>query len=254
MFDTAEGHTPIVTLVGSTSQENFKVFWEKAELEDVMDDMDANASKAGMEYSPIFITLVAGTDGHLHAQINVPLQSWNSGLRIDESLAETKNVPRITDWVAGFMETFSANDSVHAIDLRTGALMFGTDKNHVENMVRALSPKKEKSELMNDSMSIGSVDDILNGQMSVEDIKEIEKPNVTLEKAEASFKASELLETITKGIPVEQAELVEEINTRDDKKIQQDILDKFGEQALMDLLKRTKRPLLVTVSKKIKKV
>lgn len=253
MFDTPKDHTPIVTLVGSTDQQNFKVFWEKAGLEDVMDDMDANASKAGMPQSPVFITIVAGKDGHMHAQINIPLQQWSAGLHVDDYIEDTNNVQRITDWIAGFMETFSANGSVHAVDLRDGKTVFGSDTSRVEDMVRALSPKKEKSELMSDSLSIGSVDDILNGQMSMEEIKDVEKPDVTLDKAEAALKASSVIEAAAQKAPPVVVKLVKEVNDKDDKKVQEEILEKFGEKALKDLLARTKRPLLVQLKPKSKK-
>ncbi len=245
VFQTPKDHEPRILLVGATDKANFDLVWSQHQMEDVIESMDENASKQGMSYSPVFIVVNEGKGGHLDTEITLPLQAWSSDMRVDESLLQTQNTQRITDWLAGFMEPFCMNNSISAIDIKTGLLIFGDPKGTVfkmDNVMKSIRPKKDKNELMSDAIDIGSVDDILAGQMSVEEMDRVSGKTEDLKMKEETL---EVIETVSVTSP-DLAKLAEMTA----RATQQDIVDKYGFKALEDILARTGQTLLVKKPKK----
>lgn len=244
LFNTPDNHTAKVILIGATNQQNFEAVWSKHDIEEYTQDMDANASKHKMNYTPVVVVVNEGADGHFDAVIALPTQKWTEGLRMDDSIAESKNIQRAADWLAGFMETFCMNDSITGIEVDTGTMVFGTGKHslfNLENIMKDLGPKRTKDSLMTDAMDIGNVDDILAGQMTPEEIKNHQNP---VEKAvEAAMAPPRLpVEVVPEPAPVDEYEAM--------RATQQSVIDKYGFSALEELLKATKQPLLVRKPKK----
>jgi hypothetical protein len=238
-FKVPANHDPRVILVGATDKSSFELVWGKHDLDEVTADMDENASKQGMSYSPVFVIVLEGKGGHIDAEIVLPLQSWGADLRLPKALRDSKDLQRITDWLAGFMEPFSMNDTVSGVDVQTGMLLFGDASMtafNMDNVMKSIRPKRDKSELMNDAINIGTVEEILAGQMTVKEVEKItrkpERGAVSIEE-EPDVKEPDLLKMAEDAA----------------RKTQQDILDKYGFKALEELLEKTGKPLLVTKPK-----
>lgn len=255
-FQTPKGHTAKVIIVGATDKEHFKPFWEKEGLEDEMEDMDENASKLGMSYAPIFVVLnQSDKDKHIDAELIVPLQNFHAGLRIEKTILESKDIQRISDWSAGFLEIFCMNNSISALDILTGALLVGDSDGtqfKMDNVMRSIRGKKEKSELLGDAMDIGSVDEILGQQMSDKELKALSKKTpetkekkVSLDRAENMIDIANNVKAITLSASTKKQ--------ADDvlKSVQETIMKKYGFKALEELLAKTGQPLLVKKPKKV---
>lgn len=233
MFEIPEGHTPVVLIGGGTEESKFSRCFEESTGDKATNDMDANTSRAGMPLHPVLVLIVKGKNGHLHALMNLPLQKWDSPLVIEDSIEESRDVRRVTDWVAGFMHTFCANDTISAIDLITNAVLIGKESTALEVMVRGTRPTKDMR-----LESIGSVDDILNGQLGKEEIEAMtNKPEegaiASLERLLVEDKTPELVQ-----VPI--------INKDEEMRAQQqEIVDKYGWQALVDITKRMKTKILI---------
>ena len=250
LFKVHEGHQARVLIAGATDKEHFENVFVDHGLENVTASMNENASKLGISYSPVFIMLETGKNGHIHANIALPLQSWVEGLDIDESLGN--DLQRVTDWSAGFMGSFSMDSSVSAIAIDTGKVVFGDPDNNmfnIENIMKDIRPKKDKAELMADSMDIGSVEDILGGQLTAEEIetKTMPEKKKDMELAEAILDQGNEIKRFV-GVMPPVAEQVD----KQMQSIQQDISDKYGFSALQELLKKTGQPLLIEKPKRKK--
>lgn len=229
MFDVPDGHTPKVLLAGGTEQDKFTRVWQEIP-EDKLKDMDTNSSRLHLPVHPVFVLIYIGEDAHVHASISLPLQDLQEELHIEESILETKDLKRITDWVAGFMEAFCMNDTVTAIDLVTEQPIIG-GKNpafSMQGLMKDIRPPKDMR-----LESIGDVDDILNGQLNAKEIEEIRHPS-----PEGLLKKAKAVEM--KSIPV-----VEEDPNILLKKQQQEVVDKYGWKALEEMTKKMKQPILI---------
>lgn len=235
MFKEKEKHTAKVLIIGGTDQTNFEAVWSKHDIEEYTSDMDANASKNRMVVSPVAVLLEEGEGGYIDARITLPLQGWVSDLRIEPSIEESKDLQRITDWVAGFMEVFCMNSTITGLDISTGAYVFSDEKHSVLKLDDILKrPKKDKGDLMMDDQGIGSVEDILSGQLTQKEIDTFVQG-----KPEASVEAVE--------VPVAQEEAGSTHTAM--RATQEEIVAKYGYQALKDLVARTGQPLLIKKSK-----
>lgn len=217
MFQIPEGHTPKVIIGGGTNAKNFTGVWKDIAPDEASKDMDENSSKMKLPLSPVLVLLIQGEDGHIDTHISLPLQKWQALMKVEKSVDDTNDMKRITDWCAGFMHGFCASGTIAAYDLATNQVILG-EKNGVfdiESVANEVAPKKEARFLE----SIGSADDILKGLF---------KPEKKLMVKDESPKAVE--------VPIKNL---------DAKKQQQDIKDKYGIDALKDMLKRTKKPLLL---------
>lgn len=240
MFEIPENHVPYVLLAGGTNQKHFKRLWEPMVDEKVYKDMDNNSSRLGLPFHPVLVLIIGGTDGHLHSLVSLPLQKWQDGLRVEETVESSKNIQRVTDWVAGFMETFCMNNSISAVQLDTGKVTLGNPDDaafSVEGILKDIRPKKDVRGL-GMSGSIGSVDEILD-QMSK---PQIEKFTKKPKKTEA-----EKIDIVEKMIrlPVKDINDAAEAKKAKTKKEQQEIVDKYGFKALKDMTKRLKVPIVV---------
>lgn len=221
MFELPAGHTPKVIIGGGTNSKNFVGVWENVAPPEASKDMDENASKIKLPLSPAIVLLVQGEDGHIDTHICLPLQKWQAGMRVEKTVDDTNDIKRITDWCAGFMHSFCASGTIVAYDLATNQVILG-EKNGVfdiEAVANEVAPKKEARTLE----SIGSVDDILKGLLT-------RKPEKKLTVKDESPKAVE--------VPIKNLDT-------DAKKQQQDIKDKYGIDALKDILGRSGKPLLL---------
>lgn len=237
MFEVPEGHTPKVLLGGGTNHKHFVKVWDSMVEEKVYKDMDNNASRLGLSLSPALVLIVQGDDGHVHALISLPLQKWQGNMRIHESIEESKDLRRTMDWCAGFMEVFCMNDTVTAVDLATDKVIFGDSSDiafSIEGMVKDVRPKKDVRGTS--GLDIGSVDDIL-GQLS--------RPQIEKFQTKKSTKSAvkETKEKYTR-LPVKEEDS-EESKLEKTRKEQQKIVDKYGFQALKEMMDRMKLPILI---------
>lgn len=246
-FKVAPNHEPRVILVGATDKENFGLVWSRHGLDDETADMDENASKQGMSSSPVFVVISQGTDGHVDAEISLPLQMWSAPLRMEGNLRDSKDLQRITDWLAGFMEPFCMNNSVSALNVQDGKMMFGGDDTifNMDEVMKNIRPKREKSELMSDALDIGSVEDILAGQMTVEQIERVGRD--ARDAKEPLSQHSRLGPSLEEEADEENRRQQDVVKEEQEKSriTQQEIVDKYGFKALEELLERTGKELLV---------
>ena len=82
------------------------------------------------------ILLYQGSGDHTHAQISIPTQSWEAEISIPDHLLKDNVPQRLTDWVAGFMEPFCSDNSISAVNVETGAFLFGEKDTSVFNVER----------------------------------------------------------------------------------------------------------------------
>lgn len=234
MFEIPEGHTPKVLLGGGTDHKNFKKVWDSMVEEKVYKDMDNNSSRLGLPMHPVLILIVQGEDGHTHAFISLPLQKWQAPIRIQDTIEESKDLRRTTDWCAGFMEVFCMNDTVSAVDLVTNVVVFGDKEGTfgIEGIVKAVRPKKDVRGT--GGLDIGSADDIL-GQLSKPQIEKFQKKT----KKEPKIV---LKEKLTRVPVKDESEAAKVEKTR---KEQQDIVDKFGYDSLKEMSKRMKFAIVI---------
>lgn len=205
-FDIPKGHTPKVILAGATTQKIFEPVWKGRVPDDRIEDMDEHASKKGYPYSPV-LALVYQGENHSHIQMSVPLENWAGEVKVDEAMLKTNDVRRISDWMTGFMNSFCADDSISSIDLTTGLpILEGTNSAVNVSSIEQIVKKPEDVRLE----PIGDVDAILNA------------PKTEEEEAQ------------------KETERVEKI-----RKQQQEVVDKFGWEALEDLTKRTKQTIII---------
>lgn len=220
LFDIPEGHTAKVIIGGGTNFENFNATWHALIPEKILKDMNENATRANLPFSPVLILLAEGADGHIDASISLPLQKWAEGLAVEPSIYGTNDLRRITDWCAGFLHSFCATGSVNSRNLVTSQLDIGKETGvfDMESAMIASAPKREVRTLE----SIGDVDEIL-GQVSQQEMKRVPVVNETPEEVPVAIEKPQ--DTL--------------------RKTQQEIVDKYGFQALQDVLSRTKQPLLI---------
>lgn len=223
MFDVPEGHTAKVIIGGGTNFENFNATWHALIPEKILKDMNENATRANLPFSPVLILLAEGADGHIDASISLPLQKWAEGLSVEPSIYETNDLRRITDWCAGFLHSFCATGSVNSRDLITNQLDIGKETGvfDMESAITASAPKREARILE----SIGDVDEIL-GQLDTKGIEEMKRLPVKDESPEE--------------VPVSIEKPQDKL-----RQTQQNIVEKYGFKALQDMLSRTKQPLLI---------
>lgn len=230
MFEVPKGHTPKVLMVGGTDHKNFSKAWEGMVDEKIYKDMDGNSSRLGLPLHPVLVLIVQGEDGHIHALISLPLQKWEVPLRVNDAIEESKDLRRVMDYCAGFLEVFCMNDTVTAVDLATNVAVLGDSKDgafSLEEIVKEIRPKKDVRTLD----SIGNADDIL-GQLS--------KPQI--EKFQTKKKEPKV-EKLTR-VPMKE-EKPEENKLEKTKKEQQAIVKKYGFPALKEMSERMKFEILV---------
>lgn len=220
-FNVPLNHTPKVMLTGGTDFKNFSKVWADTVPEEKLKDMDENSSKNKVPLHPVMVLIVQGGDGHVHAQISLPLQEWSGDLVLEESVSDSKDLRRLTDWCAGFMEVFCFNGTVAAHDLDKNEVIFGTDSALITELVSAGKPRRSVPSLE----SIGSVEDIL-GQLGDKEIEEMKRIPVKDESPEEV------------KVPVEN-------KAAEERKKQQEVADKYGFPALKELLEKMKQPLLI---------
>lgn len=235
MFKVPEGHVPVAIISGGTDHAHFHKVWSGMMDEDIYKDMDGNASKRSMPLSPVMMLVIQSEDDkHLHTLVSLPLQDFQEGMRVEETIENSKSIQRVADWCAGFMETFCVNDSVMALDIVNQTVLVGdsaTSVMSIEASIKGVRPQREVRGLE----SIGDVDDIL-GQLSKPQIEKF-----VTKKAMKKEKPEEM-----KTIPV--VEEKEETLTDGLEKMlkeQEAIVKKYGYKALEDMAARMNMPILV---------
>jgi hypothetical protein len=220
MFKIPEGHEPVALIIGGTEEEKFtRQFDDKIE-DSALKDMDVHSSQAGLATHPVMVVVIKGENGHLHSIMNLPLQNWQSGMVVEDAIEDSKDIRRVTDWVAGFMHAFCANETISAIDLTTGdKLIEGAD---MDSVVKSVRPKRE---IRLDS--IGSVEDILAGQITKEEAKQIPVVDESPEEVE---------------VPIIDVEAEKQEKMRRE---QAEIVEKFGWDALKEMSKRMNFPIVI---------
>lgn len=221
-FKVGDDHTPKVIISGGTDNIHLMRVFEAHGIETHVKDMDENASKAGMTLSPVLF-LVNEHQDHIDVDMHLPLQFWSAPINVDESVLESKDTKRITDWIAGFMYGFVSNRTVSAVDIATEKIILGsenTDIFSIANVLKSTRPKVARSELMSQEMDIGSPEEILG-------LTKVDVANET---------------PVAVSVPLLDKDA-------DARAIQQDIVDKYGMKALKDLLTKTGQPLLVDKKK-----
>lgn len=273
LFEIPENHTPVVLISGGTDFEHFT-----RNCGDMLDEsktkgMDENAARAGLPLSPFMVLLVQGADNHVHALASLPLQKWQYDLRLEPSIEESKDVRRVTDWVAGLIDLFCKDDTVHGMNLITGDIVFGDPKEgqmSLEATVREVTPKREVRGTSNIDME--DLGDFI-GQLSKKEIEEKvgKKKKSNVDIVEEGLEALRELTGRTLA-PKEKAQLLEiaqkedgvapvkrtPIKTKEEKvevvdgektkkliKEQKDIVKKFGYDALKEMSERMKFDILI---------
>lgn len=234
MFEIPKDHTPKVLLGGGTDHKNFSKAWADMVDEKIYKDMDGNSSRLGLPLHPVLVLIVQGGDGHIHALISLPLQKWQAPLRVNGTIEESKDLRRVMDYCAGFLEVFCMNDTVTAVDLATNIVVIGDPNDGafgLEGIIKEVRPKKDVRTLD----SIGDADDIL-GQLSKPQIEKFQKKV----KKEPKIVIKEKLSRI----PVKE-EKPEEDKLEKTKKEQQAIVKKYGFSALKEMSERMKFEILV---------
>ena len=243
MFEIPEHHTAKVLIGGGTDHKNFAKVWSDMLDEKIIKDMDGNSSRLGLPMHPVLMLIIQGEDGHLHALISLPLQKWQAPMRVHDSIEDSKNVQRMVDWCAGFMEVFCMKNTITAIDVTNQKVMIGDPKDAafgLEAIVKDVRPKKEVRTLT----SIGSVDDIL-GQMSKPQIEKFEKKKTAPKKSTAKMTRVPVKDVVEEEKKADtEGEKLEK--TRAD---QQAIFDKYGYAALKEMTDRMNIPILIKKSK-----
>lgn len=210
LFDIPEGHTPKVLLAGQTDNEQF------------VEDKGVHT---------VLALLVMGKD-HVHALFTVPALERDGEIDIDESLLKTNDLKRITDWLAGMLSAQCLRGTVGALDIVTEQTIIGED---IKELVKGVRPPVDLR-----LESIGSVDDILSGQLGKKEIDQMLKP-----------KSPEDLLAQTKDMIKEVDEQLKRIPVKEEdpnallKKQQQEVVDKYGWKALETMAKKMKQPILV---------
>lgn len=267
MFKVPEGHTPKVLLGGGTEAKMFMKIWDGQIPDETLQKLDEAASVAKLPLNPFLVLLVQGEDGHIHAQTSLPLVKWTAEIHVEDSVSESKELIRITDWCAGFMQSFCANGTVAAYDLLTEMILLGEDNNpafSIKASVKGVAPQREVRELSSFADDIGNVDEIL-GQMSSKQIKKAMAPielntnpigqdfffDMFKEKGSLPAQESGSFKELSKRVLGVKDASPEPVSVpivnvdAEQRKVQQDIVDKYGMEALKDILSRSKQPLLV---------
>lgn len=259
-------HTPKVLIVGGTNEEQVRQQFGDQIPEEVVGGMDAATNQTKLPLHPVLVLVSQGVKDHTHVFMSFPLMNFEKILRVTPHIAETNDLRRITDWSLGFLEAFAMNNSLSVMDLLTGVReVEGMDGYDIEAVIGEVRPKREVRTLP----SIGSVDDILSGQLGKEEIDALHdtKPTVITEG-----NAGDVIEGLLNKIKELELNKIKELENKPEEtvetppeapavtppqentalKMQQEVCDKYGYKAVQDLCKKMNMPILITKPKKAK--
>lgn len=254
-----EGKTVKVIVVGSTDEIEIRKSMDDQHIpQTYIDQMPINRAKAASSANPfVFAIHTDDKTGELGVDASLPLDGWSSSMHIEHAIQRSKNLQRLTDWSAGFLEVMTFNHSVLGIEVATGALWIGdTDVlsdqllKSMENSLDAIErkPTVPRAQMMKDAKDL-DLGQMLQGLASL-----LEKHGIDTGKVK-----EEVVVYDQQGVqdefeppanPVE-VKKVEAKKKKEDTKLalkrkeQQDIVARYGWEALEELSTRTKQPIVI---------